>query len=161
MRQCRKPCIVVYKLLKETSATKGSSDFQNTGKRASIGMGILYGSEYRAQIWQTLGVFLFIPLLDCDINLLTTFGMTLVHMHVWTYECASFIFVVKKNGRIISEVNGDCVSFWKEMSWPSSWYVISICLVCVAQSVRFVVMFSARFLKFATKADFMRIKYWR
>jgi hypothetical protein len=39
---------------------------------------ILQSNDHGAQIWLACGVFLFVPLLDCEINLFMTFGMTLI-----------------------------------------------------------------------------------
>jgi len=41
-------------------------------------MGIFYRSAYSEKISLTCGIFLFIPLLDYEINLLMMYGMALV-----------------------------------------------------------------------------------
>jgi hypothetical protein len=74
-----KPSVVCYELLKRARPIiwRGPSRLHNSLKNASIGMGSWQRSEFSAQIWLTC-VFLFICLLDCEINMLLTFGTALV-----------------------------------------------------------------------------------
>ena len=117
---------------------------KNGGKNAWLGIKVLYKSEYSTQIWLTCGIFLFVHLIDCEINLLLTFGTAYTVAHKkWNITAryineTSYGFVVyfmtlsvtqtRQHQMVEWLVNNELKRVWKELFWSNIRLYPSICL---------------------------------
>jgi hypothetical protein len=69
-------------MLKQGSTTRSSYFWNSCEDNESVWLGISWRSKYSVNIELTCGITLFIPLFDCEINFLMTFGVAFVTLTI-------------------------------------------------------------------------------